>query len=179
MKEEKTFSTRSLVAFAAFAVGLGMYVHRKAQSGREVRIGAALATSLEIACNNFMTEYGVLPCVGDMDTTLRTDRDIRFLREITGLGGAGSRLFNSRSVQFLSTKKKPDVTFGFRGNPSESVIYGYFDPWGGPYFVILDLDYDGEVTVPVGGGITLHRRVAVWSNGPDGKPGTGDDVRTW
>ena len=63
-----------------------------------------------------------------------------------------------------------------------------YDPWGGPYNVILDLDYNEKLenVKPKGTGstsVTLNgRRVAVWSDGADGVSATGkatDDVKTW
>jgi len=54
----------------------------------------------------------------------------------------------------------------------------YFnDPWGKPYRVALDVDYDGDVSVP--GNNALRMSVAAWSAGDDGRDGTDDDVRTW
>ncbi len=64
-------------------------------------------------------------------------------------------------------------------------VSGLYDPWGGPFYVRLDLDYDERVTAQPssGGSSNLNgRRVAVWSNGADGVKGGGkaaDDVRTW
>ena len=65
---------------------------------------------------------------------------------------------------------------------------GLYDPWGGPYNVILDTDYDERITVQPSGASsskTLNgRRVAVWSDGSDAAEGSGDeditdDVTTW
>lgn len=73
------------------------------------------------------------------------------------------------------------------GNTSGSGLgsdYLYRDPWGHPYVITLDLNYDnncdddilktrlgiiGSVPVPV----------MIWSFGPDGLPGTKDDVKSW
>ncbi len=54
----------------------------------------------------------------------------------------------------------------------------YFnDPWGNPYRIALDADYDGDVSVP--GNNALRMSVAAWSAGPDGRDDTDDDVRSW
>jgi hypothetical protein len=70
-------------------------------------------------------------------------------------------------------------------NTGGSTVKGLYDPWGGPYNVRLDLDYDEKLTVKPKAGtqVTLNgRRVAVWSDGQDGVDTTGksaDDVKTW
>ncbi len=55
----------------------------------------------------------------------------------------------------------------------------FLDPWGNPYRIVWDHDYDGDITVPGNPPETLRMSVAVWSAGPDGEDGTGDDVRSW
>jgi len=53
------------------------------------------------------------------------------------------------------------------------------DPWGNPYIVTFDLNYDNQVNDPVYG--TVPGSVLVWSAGPDGKfraPGAGVDPET-
>ena len=57
--------------------------------------------------------------------------------------------------------------------------YNFRDPWGNPYIIAFDLDYDNEVKVPNTAVqnpvfnpypyVSVHRPVIVWSMGPDGK----------
>ena len=60
---------------------------------------------------------------------------------------------------------------------SGTSIIGIFDPWGGAYNVRLDLDYDDQIEV--NGETIKGLRAAVWSNGPDQKEGTSDDIKSW
>jgi len=50
------------------------------------------------------------------------------------------------------------------------------DPWGNPYRITLDTDYDSNVEIPSG---EVRQSVAAWSAGKDEKDGTDDDPRTW
>jgi hypothetical protein len=80
--------------------------------------------------------------------------------------------FNSRKVQYLNTRmsKGTDV-------PGVSMDDHVFrDPWGNPYMVTLDLNYNDHVVdlfygnlARDHGGITNLGSVMVWSFGPDGK----------
>jgi hypothetical protein len=64
-------------------------------------------------------------------------------------------------------------------------VRGLYDPWGRPYKIMLDNDYDEELALTIGGTTkTLRgRRVAVWSSGADGKSDdiktATDDVKNW
>ncbi len=59
------------------------------------------------------------------------------------------------------------------------------DPWGNPYIITLDLNYDDACQDPVYG--QIHQPVAIWSFGPDGKadPSAGnqgpnkDNIVSW
>jgi hypothetical protein len=54
------------------------------------------------------------------------------------------------------------------------------DPWGRPYQIVLDADDNNVCDMP---GTSLAAAigvpVAIWSHGPDQKPGTPDDIISW
>lgn len=56
------------------------------------------------------------------------------------------------------------------------------DPWGSPYRVLFDTDFDGKVRW-VGGSTNVYDSVIVWSAGPDGKDTTAnerkDNIVSW
>jgi prepilin-type N-terminal cleavage/methylation domain-containing protein len=169
----------AVLAAAGFAAG-----NAAIQKARKTT-ALATATAIETAVTNFYTEYGYMPKEGSQDTTVRTDSDVDFLNVLLGLEGTGGNVLNTRSIRFLSVRegkaKKNGLIYGTGGNN----VSGLYDPWGGPFNVRLDLDYDERVTAQPssGGSSNLNgRRVAVWSNGADGVKGGGkaaDDVRTW
>jgi hypothetical protein len=55
---------------------------------------------------------------------------------------------------------------------------GMIDPWGNPVHIVADWSGDGRVSV---GTKILDEKIAVWSDGPDGKneSGSGDDITSW
>lgn len=146
----------------------------------------ATATAIESAVNNFYTEYGSMPKDGNSDgAPVKTDTDTTFLKVLLGLEGTGNSVLNTRAIKFLSAKEGKAKKNGLIYSTNGSNVEGLYDPWGGPYYVMLDLDYDEKITVQpaAGASTTLNgRRVAVWSNGADGVKGGGkaaDDVKTW
>lgn len=133
----------------------------------------ATAIALESAVNSYMTEYGTMPSEGSSDTTLTTSADIGLLEVLLGLEDK----LNTRSIKFLSVREGKGKKNGLIYTSNGTGVVGLYDPWGGDYRVRLDLDSDEKVDV---GSETLdNRRVAVWSDGPDRKAGTKDDVKTW
>lgn len=167
----------AVLAAAGFAAG-----NAAIQKARKVT-ALASATSLESAVNNFQTEYGTMPSESEADVTVNTTEanGVELLQVL--LGEDEGEDLNPRGVKFLSVKegkgRKGGIVY------SGDRIEGLFDPWGGGFEVIMDCDYDEEITpAPASGGgsTTLHKRVAVWSNGADGVNSGGkakDDVRTW
>lgn len=79
---------------------------------------------------------------------------------------------NPRGIVFLSP---PDVKDGNKPRAGISSAAGtagqYFDPWGKPYNIRIDTDYDNQVTNPysqnAGGAPLLRRGVIAWSFGKD------------
>jgi prepilin-type N-terminal cleavage/methylation domain-containing protein len=66
---------------------------------------------------------------------------------------------------------------GTTSGPGVGSDYNFRDPWGTPYAITLDLNYDNDCADPVQG--IQHVPVMVWSFGPDKLPGTKDDVKSW
>ena len=169
----------AVLASAGFAAG-----NAAIQKARKTT-ALATATSIETAVNNFYNEYGSMPDNGTTDTTLNTKNDTTLLNVLLGLEDAGNTVLNTRAIKFLSVKEGKANKNGLIYSSNGSSVDGLFDPWGGAYNVILDLDYDERVKPqPSAGGATQlnGRRVAVWTNGADGVNGGGklaDDVKTW
>ena len=58
----------------------------------------------------------------------------------------------------------------------------FLDPWGKPYYVGMDRNQDGYVKGEGsigGGGKIVRETVGVFCLGPDGQPGTADDITTF
>lgn len=131
------------------------------------------AVAIESAVNNYLTEYGSMPYPGTSDVTILTSTDTELLRVLLGLEDE----MNKRSIKFLSVREVKENRNGLIYTDDSRGVVGLFDPWGSGYNVRLDLDSDQKIDAR---GETLNnRRVAVWSNGPDCKSGTKDDVMTW
>jgi prepilin-type N-terminal cleavage/methylation domain-containing protein len=145
----------------------------------------AAATAIESAVNNFYTEYGSMPSDESTDTVFVTDEaaGIDLLKALLGM----DKTLNPRGLKFLSAKEGKSNKNGLIYNSSSTDVSGMFDPWGGPFNVKMDLDYDEKVVVQPKGAGNLSanlngRRVAVWSDGADGISASGkaaDDVKTW
>lgn len=177
-----------VIAIIAVLAGAGFAAGNAAIQKAKKTTALATCTALESAVNNFYTEYGSMPRENLSGDTVRVDtKDLPFLRVLLGTEGTSSSALNTRAIKFLSVKEGKADKNGLMYNTSGSDITGLFDPWGGPYFVALDGNYDEKVTAsPVGGTAKVlnGRRAAAWSNGADaGKAGTsgaaGDNVITW
>jgi prepilin-type N-terminal cleavage/methylation domain-containing protein len=179
-----------VIAIIAVLAGVGFSAGGSAIQKAKKTTCLAAAVSIESAVNNFYTEYGSMPSDGPLDKT-DTKSDTNLLKVLLGLEPttATTRL-NPRGIKFLSAKEGKANKNGLIYDTGGTDVTGMYDPWGGPYHVILDLDYDEKVAPApsAGGGVTLNgRRVAVWSNGADntglsGNTGPGkatDDVKTW
>jgi prepilin-type N-terminal cleavage/methylation domain-containing protein len=177
-----------IAVLAAAGFGAGAAAIQKAKK----TTAQSTAVALESAVNNFFTEYGSMPSTGTADADVKTNSKtgVELITVLLGKEKASDSMLNTRAINFLSvktSKDKPSVT-----KPKDGLVYedsgapkGLYDPWGGGYSVMLDLDFDEQVKpAPSGGGTTTlqGKRVAVWSNGADGVVSGGkvtDDVKTW
>jgi prepilin-type N-terminal cleavage/methylation domain-containing protein len=177
-----------VIAIIAVLAGVGFSAGGSAIQKAKKTTCLAAAVSIESAVNNFYTEYGSMPSAGTADTTVKTNeaagKDL--LKVLLGLETvAVDQRLNPRGIKFLSVKEGKANKNGIIYDATGATVDGMYDPWGGPFNVILDLDYDEKVAPApsAGGGATLNgRRAAVWSNGADGVSTGGkatDDVKTW
>lgn len=174
-----------VIAIIAVLAGAGFAAGNAAIQKAKRTTSLATVTALESAVSNFYTEYGAMPKDITTDTKVDTKADLEFLRVLLGQETSTTTALNTRAIKFLSVKEGKADKNGLMYT-NGTTIKGLYDPWGGPYYVMLDGDYDESVTPApsAGGGVKLNgRRCAAWSNGADAVTGTGgkitDDVKNW
>lgn len=144
--------------------------------------GKVAASALAEAVERFNSEYNRLP---DVQRTVVTDQGegIRLLEILLAEEGTGSDVENSRQVVFLEAKeakgKRGGLDFGSSGGSGS--VQGMYDPFGNPYTVVMNVDYENSLQFNFGGRTynLRGRNVAVYSPGADKQEGTQDDIRTF
>jgi len=138
-------------------------------------------TQIVTAVNAFYTEYGKYPLVTD-DTPIANTADLFYtLRAVASGANAlvnGVPAINPRAIVFISP---PDVKNA--GNPRSGIgittgVGQWYDPWGTPYAIEIDGNYDNQITNPYGGSggagaSPLYQGVIAWSLGKNGVLGGG------
>ncbi len=167
----------AVLASAGFAVGPAMMNKAKKLNAQ------ATATSIANAVEQFYTEYSALPDPGSntADKDISTDSG-DLLDILVGGTKAGSITQNPRKIRFLSVK---DAKNGMDGALyTGSAISKILDPWGQPFYIRLDYDYDERLTFTPQGSTQVNlngRRVAVYSLGvkPPATANARSLVKTW
>jgi prepilin-type N-terminal cleavage/methylation domain-containing protein len=174
------------------AIGAALKKAKVAKAQTEVK-------AIETALKGYYTEYGKWPAA---PTTPSDYNYGAWNPDLTGY------LDNGHLMNVLRSISDPDATYGngnYQNNPRkisfleaptksllkdpvapDSNYLSYVDPWGIPYQVALDMDYNNitEINVTYKGApfkisVTNHT-VAVWSLGPNKTPDlSGDDIRSW
>lgn len=82
------------------------------------------------------------------------------------------------NVEVTTAKKKGGLLYQDSG--TNQIPEGLYDAWGRPFHLRCDSDYNGEIPDPLKAGEVIRNKVViVYSYGKDGKPGGGDDIKTW
>lgn len=150
----------------------------------------SIIKNLEAAIHNYQVEYNHLPLLRETSAAadlppFLTDENTYFVRVLEGREMDGE---NPRRVRFLELRTaKPGVAGADRTQSGMGTRL--VDGWGMPLTVVLDSNGDGMVNNPdavntdpaIAGKApaTLRRKVAIFSNGPDKKPHTADDICNW
>lgn len=205
MKTQHPFSARGftlvellvVIAIIAVLASAGFAVGNKAFQQARKAMALRVCTGIELGVNNFFTEYGSLPTTETVEENMVdgmvTDDDGPGLNLVRTLmdDEVIEPIMNVKGIKFLEVKEGKAKKDGlmYAETDTKPRILGLYDPWGGPYRVSLDVNYDEVIEVqPKASGSkkkTLNgRRVVAWSNGADGAEdgSTGkvtDDVTTW
>lgn len=134
------------------------------------------------AVKSYYTEYGKYPLATPGADTEKGDISATLLQTLTATEPASPTMLNPRKISFMEI---PAAKTNSSGKEPKSGLDGgtFYDPWGKSYQIIIDGDYNNEVTSPATSDGKLNTGVLVWSLGKDetletGK-GKGDDVYSW
>jgi len=140
--------------------------------------GTVAATTLAGAVEKFYSEYNRLP---ELPENMQTDSGpgVQLLNIL--LGDDSSEEENPRQVVFLEVKeakaKKGGIAYGSGGGSAE----GMYDPFGNPFSVVINTNYEDILRFSAGGKQYTLRGVnaAVYSPGADREEGTIDDITSF
>ncbi|MFH0908546.1 MAG: hypothetical protein V1929_07275 [bacterium] len=147
---------------------------------RRLALARADIRLLADAGRRFVREYGVWP-------TARTSArgDVRFGRELpnreivhalkaVNADGNEDHAVNPQRINFLNA---PSYAAGGSGL---TVAGDYLDPWGTPYQVVFDTDFNDicDVQNSIYGRL-VGEGMVIWSCGPDRRSDTLDDILSW
>jgi prepilin-type N-terminal cleavage/methylation domain-containing protein len=167
-----------VMTLIAILVGIGvpaftsiMEQARKTQAKNEEQ-------QIVAAVNAYYTEYGKYPLV--TADAIANNGDLFYSLRAVALGANalvnGVPAVNPRSIVFIQPPVSKDQTTPRSGIQTSTSIW--YDPWGSPYNVEIDGNYDNQITNPYAdtpppGGATLYLGVIVWSFGKNGALGGG------
>lgn len=147
----------------------------------------ATVKDIQVAINNYITEYNRLPQQGSTESPVMTDQSSNLISVLMGEDSAsGQNSLNPRGIVFLNANMAKNNRGGLVDNGNQLSL---IDNWGNPYYVLMDGNNDNKVRNPdvenqdqnisSGAPPQLRTRVAVYSFGPDGKEATKDDIVSW
>jgi len=185
-----------VITIIAVLAGAGFAAGNAAIQKAKKTTALASINAIESAINQFYSEYGTLPVanISTDTTTYNTKSDKDLLMALLGTETSNTPL-NPRKIKFLSAKEgkakgQSDGINGLVYSTTGSSIIGLFDPWGGPYYIKMDGDYDDVIAgVRTGSSddtpVNVNgKKCAVWSNGADSPTSANggkksDDVKSW
>lgn len=151
-------------------------VSRRAEARRDT-------TDLTAALKAYMTEYGRWPPLLGDGLFLDEPRHAQLIRILR----AQDIPNNPRRITFFEAKAATESSGKYRsGIRAETGVF--YDPWGKPYRIVLDADYDNTIANPYPDDPPIQTSVMVWSLGKDGQQGApgnprtskgSDDVTSW
>jgi prepilin-type N-terminal cleavage/methylation domain-containing protein len=179
-----------VISIVAILMGLAFPVFQGVQNTAKKTQAKNDLVQIVTAVNAFYTEYGRYPTAATTDAqaivggTGQTNGTL--FNELRGV--VANSTLNTRQVVFISPPDAKDQT-----NPRGGIKTTdgqFFDPFGKPYAVAMDADYDNQVANPypttAGAAPSLRVGAIAWSLGKDGATGPDknaapakDDVISW
>lgn len=170
MESRKKLRLGLAAALLVAAVSSAVIVQSRRQA--ESKQVADTMFNLLQAIDRHHSEYNKQPATGSFDFTTDSPAGRKLLAALVGDNSHGEGI---RAVCLLESSPED-----LKLTPAERVDQGLADPWGNPFQVILDDDYDDRITVDAGDGVIqeYHDRALIVSRGRDGIAGTKDDIRS-
>ena len=173
-----------VIAIIAVLASVAFVAGNRALNAAKRAKAQAVASSIISAVDSYQSENGSLPVPSgnsgkEGGSLFRTDNGdgVKILNILLGKEGE----INTRKVAYLKTKEGKAKKDGLIYNTQGTEVTGLYDPFGNPYYMVLDTNYEERIKVqPANTEVVLNgRKVAVYSAGADKKLGTPDDVKTW
>jgi prepilin-type N-terminal cleavage/methylation domain-containing protein len=169
-----------VIAIIAILIGLLFPAFRAVQNQAKQTQAKNDLTQIVNAVNAFYTDYGKYPLV-TADTIIsgttaspNNNSDLFYSLRAIALGANslvnGVPAINPRSIVFISPPYVKNDTAGQRRSGVSQTDGRYYDPWGAPYLVEIDGNYDNAVQNPYtanAGPANLSIDVIAWSLGSD------------
>ena len=185
-----------VIAIIAVLMGLSFPVIQSVQNSARRTQAKNDVVQIVGAVNAFYAEYGRYPVVsGTVDGTYGDTNNDQLFNVLKGTADQGEQLaLNPRRIQFITQPVAKSATAPRSGQATGGPYqWKWVDPWGMPYFIRMDHDYDNNVANPYSSGAgfgLINVGCIAWSLGPDGptagggsgdksEPPAKDDVVSW
>ena len=133
------------------------------------------------AGGRYYREYGTWPCrraseAGDARFGRRGAPNSEVLNVLRSVEGPGNPQYQLNEQRMVFLEVEPYRT-GWAGLSPDGV---FLDPWGQPYEMVFDTDFDNvcDVANSIYGRL-MGEGMVIWSCGPDRVSETPDDIRSW
>jgi prepilin-type N-terminal cleavage/methylation domain-containing protein len=174
-----------VIAIIAILIGLLFPAFSAVQNQARQTQAKNDLTQIVNAVNAFYTEYGKYPIV-TADTIFsgttgspNNNSDLLYSLRAIPLGANalvnGVPAINPRSIVFISPPDVKDPANPRSGIGTTTGAGRYYDPWGTPYVIKIDGNYDNQLANPYSlnaGAATLQIGAIAWSFGKDGQSGS-------
>ena len=164
-----------IATLAAIATPITLSAIKKAQ----ITESRSVCVAFEAAVDNFEAEYNYLPFNGGGqaptrdtdDAPIRSDEDI-----VAVLAGVEDEL-NFKQIAFFEYREPKSGTnrTNYKNGMAVDDQAGtalLYDPWGEPYYIVMDYDLDGRVDNPLDRSEEISTKCAIYSLGKDKVGGT-------
>src|SRR5438876_7752712 len=150
-KDQHAFTLIELlvvIAIIAILIGLLFPAFSAVQNQARQTQAKNDLTQIVNAVNAFYTDYGKYPLVTN-DNPISNNSDLFYSLRAIPLGANslvnGVPAINPRSIVFISPPNVKNDTAGNRRSGVSSTDGQYYDPWGTPYRVAIDGDYNNTI----------------------------------
>jgi len=177
-----------VIAIIAILIGLLFPAFRAVQNQAKQTQAKNDLTQIVNAVNAYYTDYGKYPLATDDSIIADNHLLMNVLR-------AQDAINNPRQIVFINPPYVKNDTAGQRRSGVSPTDAQYYDPFGTPYKIRIDGDYNNQLANPYSlnaGPTTLAIGVIAWSFGTDGQSGSvpgpaadknlgnaADDVISW